>query len=224
MEFYPQSDRKSRGGTMALTSRRIERMRELLARKQPCLKLLLENVHDSHNISAVMRSADAVGVLDFYYSLPLEGHVKTHRTITQGAHRWLRKERIPTDRRLEFLRKRKDEGYQVVVTELSEESVDFRAIDYTLPTLLVFGNEKEGVTPEVSAEATRRVVIPMHGMVQSLNVSVAAALILYEAERQRAAAGYYESQRLDETTAEALLAEWIHRDAVLRKSRGRIGI
>ena len=111
-----------------------------------------------------------------------------------------------------------------MVAELSEESVDFRSLDYTLPTLLVFGNEKEGVSPEVSAEATRRVVIPMHGMVQSLNVSVAAALILYEAERQRAAAGYYDTPRLDEATTEALLAEWIHRDAVLRKSRGRIGI
>jgi len=112
---------------------------------------------------------------------------------------------------------------QILVTELSEESLDFREVDYTRPTLLLFGNEKEGVTPEVSALATRRIVIPMHGMVQSLNVSVAAALILYEAERQRKAAGFYDRPRLDESRCQALMEEWIRRDSILRKSRGRIG-
>jgi len=207
---------------MLLTPERINRMRSLLERKQPCLKVLLENVHDSHNISAVMRTADAVGVLDFYYSLEGEKPVKTHRTITQGAHRWLRKERIATDRRTAFLSALREEGYQIVVTTLSSERVDFRSVDYTVPTLLIFGNEKEGVTPEVEAMATRRVIIPMHGMVQSLNVSVAAALILYEAERQRAAAGYYAVPRLNEAEREHLLSEWIRRDGILRRSRGKI--
>ena len=207
---------------MLLTPERINRMRSLLERKQPCLKVLLENVHDSHNISAVMRSADAVGVLDFYYSLEGEKPVKTHRTITQGAHRWLRKERIATDRRTAFLSALREEGYQIVVTTLSSERVDFRSVDYTVPTLLIFGNEKEGVTPEVEAMATRQVIIPMHGMVQSLNVSVAAALILYEAERQRAAAGYYAVPRLNEAEREHLLSEWIRRDGILRRSRGKI--
>jgi tRNA (guanosine-2'-O-)-methyltransferase len=209
---------------MILRPERIAKMKSLLERKQPCLQVMLENVHDSHNISAVMRSAEAVGVLDFYYSLELEGHVKTHRTITQGAHRWIRKERIATEERLDFLRLKRDEGMQIVVAELSAESVDFRRIDYRLPTLLLFGNEKEGVTPEVSALATRRIVIPMHGMVQSLNVSVAAALILYEAERQRAAAGYYDTPRLPEAERKALLDAWIRRDGILRRSRGKINI
>jgi tRNA (guanosine-2'-O-)-methyltransferase len=199
-------------------------MRRLLERKQPCLKVMLENVHDSHNISAVMRSADAVGVLDFYYSLETPGHIKTHKTITQGAHRWLRKERIATEKRLEFLAGIREEGVQIVVTALSEESVDFRSLDYTRPTLLLFGNEKEGVTPEVEAMATRKAIIPMHGMVQSLNVSVAAALILYEAERQRSEAGFYDSPRMEESAREALLEEWIRRDGILRKSRGKLNL
>jgi len=207
---------------MVLTPERIGRMKSLLERRQPCLKVMLENVHDSHNISAVMRTADAAGVLDFYYSLELEGHVKTHKTITQGAHRWLRKERIATEKRLEFLSGLREEGYRIVVTALSDESVDFRTLDYTRPTLLLFGNEKEGVTPEVEEMATHRAIIPMHGMVQSLNVSVAAALILYEAERQRAAAGYYETPRLTESERKALLEEWTRRDGILRKSRGKI--
>ncbi len=209
---------------MWISERRWRRMEELLDAKQPCLKVLLDGVHDSRNISAVMRSAEAVGVLDFYYALELAGHVKTHRTVTQGAHRWLRKARIATEKRVAFLRALREEGYQIVVTELGEGSVDFRTIDYTRPTLLVFGNEKEGVSPELSSEATHRAVIPMHGMVQSLNVSVAAALLLYEAERQRVEAGYYETPRLDAGIREELLEEWSRRDGLLRRSRGRLGM
>ena len=207
---------------MILRAERIAKMKSLLERKQPCLQVMLENVHDSHNISALMRSAEAVGVLDFYYSLEMEGHVKTHRTITQGAHRWIRKARIATGERMAFLRTKKVEGYQIVVSELSPDSVDFRRIDYTRPTLLIFGNEKEGVSPDVSTLATRRIIIPMHGMVQSLNVSVAGALILYEAERQRSAAGFYDVPRLPEAERKRLLEEWIRRDGILRRSRGKI--
>ena len=205
-----------------LTPARREKMRRLLERKQPCLRVMLENVHDSHNISAVMRSSDAVGVLHFYYSVDRPEHIKTHKTITQGAHRWLLRERISTEDRLEFLRGRRREGMQIVVSELSEESVDFRSVDYTRPSLLLFGNEKEGVTPEVAELATHRVIIPMHGMVQSLNVSVAAALILYEAERQRSKAGFYDAPRLEEEKIRELMEEWSFRDALYRKSRGRV--
>ena len=207
---------------MLLTPERIAKIEKLLDRRQPCLQVMLENVHDSHNISAVMRTADAVGVLDFYYSLELSGHVKTHKTITQGAHRWLRRERIPTQSRVEFLKRKRKEGMQILVTELSEESLDFREVDYTRPTLLLFGNEKEGVTPEVSALATRRIVIPMHGMVQSLNVSVAAALVLFEAERQRNRVGFYDRPRIDPELRRELLERWIRRDGIVRKSRGRV--
>ena len=206
-----------------ITPKRRQRIEALLERKQPDLQVLLDDVHDSRNISAVIRTCDAVGVLHFYYSRNSPEHVKTHRTVTQGAHRWLLKERIEYEKRAQFLRRKREEGMQILVTQLGEESRDFREIDYTLPTLLVLGNEKEGVSAEVAAEATHRVIIPMHGMVQSLNVSVAAALILYEAERQRQAAGFYDRPQLDEARRQALMEEWIRRDSILRKSRGRIG-
>ncbi len=206
-----------------ITPQRRQRIQALLEQKQPDLQVLLDDVHDSRNISAVIRTCDAVGVLHFYYSRNSPDHVKTHRTVTQGAHRWLLKERIDYEKRAQFLRRKREEGMQILVTQLGEESRDFREIDYTLPTLLVLGNEKEGVSAEVAAEATHRVIIPMHGMVQSLNVSVAAALILYEAERQRQAAGFYDRPQLDEARRQALMEEWIRRDSILRKSRGRIG-
>lgn len=206
-----------------ITPQRRQRIEALLEQKQPDLQVLLDDVHDSRNISAVIRTCDAVGVLHFYYSRNSPDHVKTHRTVTQGAHRWLLKERIDYEKRAQFLRRKREEGMQILVTQLGEESRDFREIDYTLPTLLVLGNEKEGVSAEVAAEATHRVIIPMHGMVQSLNVSVAAALILYEAERQRQAAGFYDRPQLDEARRQALMEEWIRRDSILRKSRGRIG-
>ncbi|WP_292658756.1 RNA methyltransferase [Nitratifractor sp.] len=206
-----------------ITPQRRQRIEALLEQKQPDLQVLLDDVHDSRNISAVIRTCDAVGVLHFYYSRNSLDHVKTHRTVTQGAHRWLLKERIDYEKRAQFLRRKREEGMQILVTQLGEESRDFREIDYTLPTLLVLGNEKEGVSAEVAAEATHRVIIPMHGMVQSLNVSVAAALILYEAQRQRQAAGFYDRPQLDEARRQALMEEWIRRDSILRKSRGRIG-
>ncbi len=206
-----------------ITPKRRQRIEALLDQKQPDLQVFLDDVHDSRNISAVIRTCDAVGVLHFYYSRNSPDHVKTHRTVTQGAHRWLLKERIDYENRTQFLNRKREEGLQILVTQLGEGSRNFREIDYTLPTLLVLGNEKEGVSAEVAAEVTHRVIIPMHGMVQSLNVSVAAALILYEAERQRRAAGFYDRPQLDEARRHALMEEWIRRDSILRKSRGRIG-
>jgi tRNA (guanosine-2'-O-)-methyltransferase len=175
-------------------------------------------------MSAVIRTADAVGVMDLHYARNKPEHVPVHTLVTQGAHRWLRRHRIPYEARADFLRQKRQEGMQILVTHLEEASLDFREIDYTRPTMLVFGNEKEGVSEEVLAEATHSIVIPMHGMVQSLNISVAAALILYEAERQRKAAGYYASPRMPEEERKRLLEEWLARDTLVRRSKGRVRI
>ncbi|ADV46558.1 TrmH family RNA methyltransferase [Nitratifractor salsuginis] len=210
--------------TRLVTPERLARIEALLAAKQPCLQIFLDDVHDSRNMSAVIRTADAVGVLDIFYARNNPQHVPVHTLVTQGAHRWLRRHRIPYEERAEFLRKKREEGMQIVVTHLEEASLDFRDVDYTRPTMLVLGNEREGVSPEVLAEASHSVIIPMHGMVQSLNISVAAALILYEAERQRKAAGYYEEARMPEPERRALLEEWLRRDTLVRRSKGRVRV
>jgi tRNA (guanosine-2'-O-)-methyltransferase len=205
-----------------LNEKRIARIDEVLSKKQPDLQVMLDNVHSSQNLSAIIRSADAVGVLDIYYSTNENESLRIHKTITQGAHRWTRRYRMNDDHKVAFLKEKKEQGFQVVVTHLDERAVSFRHIDYTKPTLLVMGNEKEGVSAEIVKLADQVIIIPMQGMVQSLNVSVATGLILYEAQRQREDAGRYDTSTLTHEKKEQIKAEWIYRDTIARKSKGQI--
>jgi len=206
------------------TEDRLARIDDSLSRKQPTLQIMLDNVHSSQNLSAIIRSCDAVGVLDIYYSNKENETLRIHKTITQGAHRWTHRYRMKDDDKAAFLKEKKSQGFQVVVTHLEERAVSFREIDYTKPTLLVMGNEKEGVSAEVIEMADEVIIIPMQGMVQSLNVSVATALILYEAERQLENAGRYDEPILSEEQREEIKAAWIYRDTVARRSKGQIAL
>jgi tRNA (guanosine-2'-O-)-methyltransferase len=206
------------------TEERLARIDDSLSRKQPTLQIMLDNVHSSQNLSAIIRSCDAVGVLDIYYSTKENETLRIHKTITQGAHRWTHRYRMNDDDKVAFLKEKKSQGFQVVVAHLEERAVSFREVDYTKPTLLVMGNEKEGVSAEVIAMADEVIIIPMQGMVQSLNVSVATALILYEAERQLENAGRYDAPVLSEEKREEIKAAWIYRDTVARRSKGQISL
>jgi tRNA (guanosine-2'-O-)-methyltransferase len=185
---------------------------------------MLDSVHNSQNLSTIIRTSDAVGVLDIFYSTPSNEMLRIHKTITQGAHRWTRRHRVNEADKVKFLQQKKAEGFQVVVTHLNEKAVLFREVDYTKPTLIVMGNEREGVSPEVIDEATHVVVIPMLGMVQSLNVSVATALILYEAQRQLEESGKYDTPQLNLEKREEIKAKWVYRDTVARRSKGQIAL
>jgi tRNA (guanosine-2'-O-)-methyltransferase len=206
------------------SEKRLDRMDDILTRKQLSLQMMLHDVHDSQNLSAIIRTSDAVGILDIFYSSRGNKTLRMHKTITQGAHQWTRRHRVAETATLHFLKKKKEEGFQVVVTHLSEASKSFREVDYTKPTLIVMGNEKEGVSDEIIAEATDVVIIPMLGMVQSLNVSVATALILYEAQRQRENAKLYASPQIPFQEREEIKEEWIHRDTIARRSKGKVAL
>ena len=205
-----------------INDKRIQRIDDTLTRKQPTLQIMLDNVHSSQNLSAIIRSCDAVGVLDIYYSTKENESLRIHKTITQGAHRWTHRYRMNDAHKAAFLKEKKAQGFQVVVTHLEERAVSFREIDYTKPTLLVMGNEKEGVSPEVIGMADEVIIIPMQGMVQSLNVSVATALILYEAQRQLENVGRYDESMLSEEKREEIKVAWVYRDTVARRSKGEI--
>ena len=207
-----------------INDKRIKRIDDALSRKQPRLQIMLDDVHSSQNLSAIIRSCDAVGILDIFYSTKLNETLRIHKTITQGAHRWTRRYRIHDSDKTKFLKEKKSQGFQVVVTHLEKRAVSFREIDYTKPTLLVMGNEKEGVSPDVIALADEVIIIPMQGMVQSLNVSVASALILYEAQRQLEDAGYYDTPALNSQEAEEIKSAWIYRDTIARRSKGEIAL
>ncbi len=207
-----------------LNEKRITRIDDVLSKKQPDLQVMLDNLHSSQNLSAIIRSADAVGVLDVYYATKEDESLRIHKTITQGAHRWTHRYRMHDDHKVSFIKEKKTQGFQVVVTHLEEQAVSFREIDYTKPTLLVMGNEKEGVSSEIVKLADEIIIIPMQGMVQSLNVSVATGLILYEAQRQRELSGRYNASSLTSEKKEEIKAAWVYRDTIARKSKGQIPI
>lgn len=205
-----------------MTERRQARIEEILKRKQPDLRLFLDDVSSSQNHSAILRSCDAVGVLGLYYAVRSDTAFKTHPTITQGAEKWVRSRRIPYRNRIAFLEEKRKDGFALAVTYFDESAVSFRNFDFTRPTIIVVGNEKEGVSEEVAALADTKIVIPMMGMAQSLNVSVATAVILYEAQRQREAAGMYDTPQLSVEQMHEIAAAWRYRDEVASRSKGAI--
>ncbi|AWH88985.1 tRNA (guanosine(18)-2'-O)-methyltransferase TrmH [Limnobaculum parvum] len=174
-----------------MSPERYARIRHMLATRQIDLTVCLEQVHKPHNVSAIIRTADAVGVHEVHAVWPHE-RMKTQVASAAGSNSWVQ---VKTHRDIHSaVSHLKQQGMQILATNLSEKAVDFREIDYTLPTCILLGQEKTGITAEALALADSDIIIPMIGMVQSLNVSVASALILYEAQRQRQAAGMYQRE------------------------------
>ncbi len=150
------------------------------------LSLLLEEVNKPHNLSAILRSCDAVGVLDAH-AVCRQGRLPTFNSTAQGSQKWVPL-RVHGDIS-EAMATLKAQGFRLYGTHLAMEAIDYRLIDYTGPTAFVLGAEKWGLSAAAAALVDQAVFIPMRGMVQSLNVSVAAATLLFEALRQRQAAG-----------------------------------
>lgn len=190
-----------------MTPERLARVDGVLARRQPDLTVLLEKVYKPHNFSAVLRSCDAVGI-PRVYAVPHAWGIPEYGHISSGAHKWLEVEE--QQNATIAIKKLKAEGFQIVAAHLSVRAVNYHQVDYCKPTVLVMGTEKTGVSPESLSEVDTEVIIPMLGMTPSLNVSVACAVILYEAQRQRQAAGFYQKCRLPQEEHARLRFEWLH--------------
>lgn len=187
---------------------RFHRLRAVLDRRQPDLTVLLERVHKEHNVSAILRNCDAVGVLDVHAVAPREG-LKVHRDTSGGTGKWMRMHTHP-DAAAAATHLR-GEGFRIVAAHPGEGALDFRDVDYTRPTAILMGAELFGVSEDALSHADDCAAIPMVGMVRSLNVSVASSLFLYEAYRQREAAGLYASpSRLQPERYRTILFEWAH--------------
>jgi tRNA (guanosine-2'-O-)-methyltransferase len=193
------------------TERRQGRVSAVLSRRQPDLTVVLENIHDPHNVSAILRSCDAVGVLRAHavYTVEEPPPGAFARTTSASAAKWVEVARHESiDGCFERLR---GEGFAILATAIGDEAKPLYDWDLTRPVALVFGNEMRGVSEEALALATGAIEIPMAGMVQSLNVSVAAAVCLYEAFRQRLAAGDFNIAKLDAVELRSLEADWLRR-------------
>ena len=192
-----------------LSPEREAKFRRVVSRRQPDLTVILENVYDTHNIGAVLRSCDSVGISEIFalYNEPGKGvkRVIIGKKTSAGSRKWVDVHYFQdTISCFETVRKK---YRRILCTHLEEPAATLYELDLTQPTALLFGNERDGVTEASRALCDGNFIIPMMGMAASLNISVACAVSLYEAGRQRQMAGMYgENTRLS-AEAEAALYE-----------------
>lgn len=188
------------------TDRRIEKIKNVIAARQYSLKIVLENIHDPHNVSAIFRTCDAAGIPKVSLIYNLEPFPKIGKKSSASAFKWVEKEKFKFVK--DCYRKIKEEGFRIYASSLSDDAENFYKLDLTKKAAIVFGNENRGLSDDAIELADKKFFIPMYGMVQSLNVSVSAAVVIYEALRQRKAKGMYDKSELTDKQVEDLLNEW----------------
>ena len=191
-----------------MTPERFARITSMLNRRQPDLTVFMEQVHMQHNLAAIVRTADAMGINNVHATWDIDS-TKISRNVASGSQKWVNVH--SHDNVQDAVSVMREQGMQIIATNLSDTAIDFREIDYTKPTAILMGQEKFGISDEAIALADQDVIIPMVGMCQSLNVSVASAIIMSEAQRQREIAGLYDLKcRLPEEEQHKILFEGGH--------------
>jgi len=190
-----------------MTPERHAKLRRTLDLRQPDLTLLTDQIHKPQNIAALVRTSDAVGIHELNMVWPWEKH-RHYSGTAMGSDRWV--DIVRHESMLKAIDGLHGRGYKVYAAHLSGVAVDYRSVDYTSPCAILLGNEKQGVTASVAQEVDAHITIPMQGMVESYNVSVVAAIILAEAQRQRQLAGCYDQVRLDNCVYQDTFFRWAH--------------
>uniref|UniRef100_A0A832DEH7 tRNA (guanosine(18)-2'-O)-methyltransferase n=1 Tax=Ignavibacterium album TaxID=591197 RepID=A0A832DEH7_9BACT len=188
------------------SERRLNKIVNTLKQRQYDLTVVLENIHDPHNVSAIFRTCDAVGIPKVSLVYSIEKFPKIGKKSSASAFKWVEKEKYKSIENC-YSELRKD-GFKIYASSISEDSKSIYELDLSEKAAIVLGNEHRGVSSEASKLADERIMIPMFGMVQSLNVSVAAAIILYEAARQRIMKGKYEVSQMSDNELEKLVEQW----------------
>ena len=201
-----------------MTPERTNKLLTVLNKRQGNLTIVLENVFDPHNVSAVMRTCDSVGIQDIYIiNTRIPPHKEWGFKSSSSARKWVTSHQFTdVNECFAVLRKNYD---KVLTTHLAEDSVGLYDIDFTQSIALVFGNETHGVSEEIRALADGNFVIPQVGIIRSLNISVACAVTIYEAYRQKEKAGHYSSPSLQESQRSQLLTEWGFKDEDLTEAK-----
>ena len=190
-----------------MTPERNDRLTAVLNKRQPDLTVVLENVFDPHNISAVMRTCDAVGIQDIYIlNSKIPPHKKWGAKSSSSAAKWLTIHQFTNA--VECFTELRKHFKKIYTTHLSTDAVGLHQLNLTEPVALVFGNEHSGVSEEIIAMADGNFIIPQVGIIKSLNISVACAVSLYEAYRQKMNAGHYDTVKLEGEKLETIRNEW----------------
>ena len=190
-----------------MTPGRKNKLLSVLSKRQSNLTVVIENVQDPHNISAVMRTCDAVGIQDIYIlNTKIPRHKKWGAKSSSSAAKWLTIHQFDdVNNCVSELRKKYKKIY---TTHLATDAISLYDIDFTESIALVFGNEHEGVSEELRNLADGNFIIPQMGIIQSLNISVACAVSIYEAFRQKNAAGHYAAPSLSNEAMNELMKQW----------------
>lgn len=206
-----------------MTKERLEKFKQAVKRRQHNLTVILENVHDHHNISAVLRTCDSVGVKEIFvlYTQPDldEEHLKLNKRVSSGARRWVDVNfYADVAACFEHVKRNYDKVYS---THLDETPTSLYSLDLTQSVALLFGNEHNGVSEAALKYSDGNFIIPQMGLVQSLNISVACAVTLYEAFRQRDNKRMYdENAPMTAQQEQRLLDTFLHRQ--LHRDKGHI--
>ena len=194
-----------------MTPERKAKLESVLSKRQDDITIVLENVFDPHNISAVMRTCDAVGVQELYVlNTKIPRHKKWGAKSSSSAAKWLTVYQFENaEECFSELRKKYS---KILTTHLGSDAVNLYEIDLTRPLALIFGNEHSGVSGEIRNLADGNFIIPQVGIIRSLNISVACAVTLYEAYRQKTIAGHYDKVKLNGEVLKELMDKWGYED------------
>ena len=194
-----------------MTPERRAKLESVLSKRQNDITIVLENVFDPHNISAVMRTCDAVGVQELYVlNTKIPRHKKWGTKSSSSAAKWLTVHQFEdAEECFSELRKKYS---KILTTHLSSDAVILYEINFTQPLALIFGNEHSGVSEEIRRLADGNFIIPQVGIIRSLNISVACAVTLYEAYRQKTMAGHFDKTKLNGEVLKELMDKWGYED------------
>jgi tRNA (guanosine-2'-O-)-methyltransferase len=194
--------------TSERTVSRKEKLSDVLLKRQPGLTVVAENIFDPHNLSAMLRSCDAVGILEI--CLIYDGkqpYPKLGNKSSASAKKWVDIRKFDNIKNCyEVLR---SEGKKIYSTHMGKNSLSLYELDLIHPVALVFGNEHTGLSEEAAELADANFLIPQVGMIQSLNISVACAVSLYEAYRQRLNANLYDNVQFENSDFNHRLENWL---------------
>ncbi len=189
-----------------LTANRLNKITNVVKARQHSLTVVLENIHDPHNVSAIYRTCDAVGVPKVGLVYTNEEFPQISKVTSASARKWVDSFKYKSID--ECYDKLRADGFKIFATLLDESAKSIYDIDFTGKSAIVMGNEHRGVSEEAAEKCDEKIFIPMRGMIQSLNVSVAAAVTLFEAQRQRDTVHMYNKSELSDEAVEAMIDEW----------------
>ncbi len=189
------------------TEERIKRINDVISKRQRDLVVVLENIRNTHNANAIIRTMDLMGIQNLYIINTLNEPFPINTAISTGAEKWITIKQFFSVS--ECIKELKKNNLKIYTTHLHAEATPIKEVNFSQPVAIVFGNEKEGVSDRMLKESDGNIFIPMRGMVKSFNISVSVGIILYEAISQRKNSGYIRKGKLLESEKKELFNNWI---------------